>query len=171
MSVENLDKIFRPDSIAVIGAGERPGSIGAALMRNLIQGGFAGEIYPINPKHGVIMKMPAYPSVKDIKAPVDLGIIATPITSAPQIVKECAEADVGGVVIISAGGKEIGEAGKNVEAAIQKATSHTGALAGEDADYDAAFKRADILPKHGVCQQRSWGKSYTKLDSYLYLNL
>ena len=65
MSVENLDKIFRPDSIAVIGAGERQGSIGAALMRNLIQGGFAGEIYPINPKHGVIMKMPAYPSVKD----------------------------------------------------------------------------------------------------------
>ena len=54
MSVENLDKIFRPDSIAVIGAGERQGSIGAALMRNLIQGGFAGEIYPINPKHGVI---------------------------------------------------------------------------------------------------------------------
>jgi len=120
MSVHNLDKIFRPDSIAIIGAGEKSGSIGAALMRNLIQGGFTGEIYPINPKHGEIMKMPAYPSVKDIKAPVDLGIITAPITSAPQIVKECAEADVGGVVIISAGGKEIGEAGKNVEAAIQQ---------------------------------------------------
>jgi acetyltransferase len=126
MSLYNLDKIFRPDSIAVIGAGERSGSIGAALMRNLIQGGFTGKIYPINPKHSEIMKMPAYPSVKDIKAPVDLGIVATPITSAPQIVKECAEADVGGVVIISAGGKEIGEAGKNVEAAIQKAAAHSG---------------------------------------------
>ena len=124
--MHNLDKIFRSDSIAVIGASERPGSISAALMRNLIQGGFAGEIYPINPKHGKIMKIPAYPSVKDIKAPVDLGIIVTPITSAPQIVKECAEADVGGVVIISAGGKEIGKAGKNVEAAIQKAAAHNG---------------------------------------------
>lgn len=126
MSVHNLDKIFRPDSIAIIGASERPGSIGAALMRNLIRGGFAGKIYPINPKHGKIMQIPAYPSVKDIKAPVDLGIIVTPITSGPQIVKECAEADVGGVVIISAGGKEIGEAGKNVEAAIQKAAAHNG---------------------------------------------
>jgi acyl-CoA synthetase (NDP forming) len=51
MSVENLDKIFQPNSIAVVGASERKGSVGAALMHNLIKRGFAGDIFPINPKH------------------------------------------------------------------------------------------------------------------------
>ncbi|MEE4263778.1 MAG: bifunctional acetate--CoA ligase family protein/GNAT family N-acetyltransferase [Desulfobacteraceae bacterium] len=120
MSIENMDKIFQPGSIAVVGASERKGSVGAALMRNLIERGFAGEIHPINPNHKKIYRRPACPSIKDLKAPVDLAVIATPIASAPQIVKECADAGVGGVIIISAGGKEIGKQGQQLEAAIKK---------------------------------------------------
>lgn len=126
MSVDNMDKIFRPGSIAVVGASERKGSVGAALMHNLIARGFPGEIHPINPNHKNIYKLPACPSIKDLKAPVDLAVIATPIASAPQIVHECADAGVGGVVIISAGGKEIGKNGQQLEAAIKKEAAQSG---------------------------------------------
>jgi len=126
MSVENLDKIFQPKSIAVVGASERKGSVGAALMRNLLERGFPGEIHPINPNHKKIGELAACPSIRDLEAPVDLVVIATPITSAPQIIKDCAAVGVGGAVIISAGGKEIGEQGKNLEAAIQKEAGHSG---------------------------------------------
>ena len=126
MSVENLDKIFQPKSIAVVGASERKGSVGAALMRNLIECGFVGEIHPINPNHKKIWKLPSCPSIKDLEVPVDLAVISTPITSVPQIVKDCVDVGVGGAVIISAGGKEIGEQGKKLEAAIQKELGHSG---------------------------------------------
>jgi len=126
MSVDNMDKIFRPGSIAVVGASERKGSVGAALMHNLIARGFPGEIHPINPNHKNIYKLPACPSIKDLKAPVDLAVIATPIASAPQIVHECADAGVGGVVIISAGGKEIGKNGQQLETAIKKEAAQSG---------------------------------------------
>ena len=126
MSIDNMDKIFRPESIAVVGASERKGSVGAALMHNLIEGGFPGQIHPINPNHKKLWKLPACPSIKDLKTPVDLAVIATPITSASQIIKECADAGVGGAVIISAGGKEIGEQGKKLEAAILKEAQRSG---------------------------------------------
>jgi len=126
MSVENLDKIFQPKSIAVVGASERKGSVGAALMHNLIERGFLGEIFPINPNHKKIGKLPACPSIRDLESPVDMAVISTPITSVPQIVKDCVDIGVGGAVIISAGGKEIGEHGKKLEAAIQKEVGHSG---------------------------------------------
>jgi acetyltransferase len=126
MSIENLDKIFSPNSIAVIGASEKKGSIGAALMHNLIERGFPGDIYPINPKHKKLWGKSAFPSIADLKNTVDLAILATPILSAPQIIKECASAGVGGAVIISAGGREIGEEGKKVEAAIKKEAEASG---------------------------------------------
>jgi acetyltransferase len=126
MSIENLDKIFKPKSIAVVGASERKNSVGAALMRNLIGQGFSGEIYPINPNHKKIWELPTCPSIRDLATPVDLAVIATPITLAQQIVKDCVNLGIGGVVIISAGGKEIGEQGKALEAAIQKEAAHSG---------------------------------------------
>jgi acetyltransferase len=126
MSVENLEKIFQPKSIAVVGASERKGSVGAALMHNLIERGFAGEIHPINPNHKKIWKLPSCPSIKDLEVPVDLAVISTPIALVPQIVKDCVDVGVGGAVIISAGGKEIGEQGKKLEAAIQKEVGHSG---------------------------------------------
>ncbi|MEJ2285914.1 MAG: acetate--CoA ligase family protein, partial [Desulfobacterales bacterium] len=126
MSVENMDKLFQPKSIAVVGASERQGSVGAALMRNLLDRGFPGDIYPINPNHNQIWNLSAYPSIKDLKTPVDLAVVATPIVSVPQIVRDCVALKVGGLVIISAGGKEIGEEGKKLEAAISKAAERSG---------------------------------------------
>ncbi|MBE9529830.1 MAG: CoA-binding protein, partial [Proteobacteria bacterium] len=126
MSIDNMDRIFRPESIAVVGASERKGSVGAALMHNLIERGFPGEVHPINPKHRKLWKLPACPSIKDLNAPVDLAVIATPITSALQIVKECADAGVGGIVIISAGGKEIGKQGQQLETTIKKEAERSG---------------------------------------------
>ncbi len=126
MSVENLDKIFQPKSIAVVGASERKGSVGAALMYNLIERGFSGEIFPINPNHQKIGELAACPSIRDLEAPVDLAVIATPISLAPQIVKDCVDVGVGGAVIISAGGKEIGEQGKKLEAGILKEAGYSG---------------------------------------------
>ena len=67
MSIENLDKIFQPKSIAVVGASERKGSVGAALMRNLIERGFPGDIYPINPKHKKLWGKSAFSSIADLK--------------------------------------------------------------------------------------------------------
>jgi len=126
MGIENLDKIFRPQSIAIVGASEKKGSIGATLMRSLIDSGFPGEIYPINPKHKTVWQRRACPSVRDLAAPVDLAVISIPIAASVQVVRDCAAAGIGGVVIISAGGKEVGQKGKKLEAAIRQATLQAG---------------------------------------------
>ncbi len=120
MSVHNLDRLFHPKAIAVVGASEREGSIGAAIMRNVIEGGYAGNICPVNPKRKRLWNLPAFPSIPDIDVPFDLAVIATPITLAPQLVRECAAAGAAGAIIISAGGKEVGEEGKAIETAIEE---------------------------------------------------
>ena len=126
MGIENLDKIFRPKSIAIVGASEKKGSIGSTLMRNLIEGGFSGEIHPINPKHKILWQRPACPSIKDLQTPVDLAVISVPITAAVQVVKDCAMTGVSAVVIISAGGKEAGQKGRRLEAAIRQEAIRAG---------------------------------------------
>jgi len=94
MSVENLDKIFQPKSITFVGASERKGRVGAALMHNLIERGFSGQIFPINPNHTKIGKLAACPSIRDLEVPVDLANISTPITLVPQIVQDCVDVGV-----------------------------------------------------------------------------
>ena len=126
MGIYNLDKIFRPRSVAVIGASEKPGSIGSALMRNLIEGGFDGSILPINPRHPQVHGVSAYPSISDAGLVVDLAIVATPIATVPGVVRECVKAGVGGAVVISAGGRETGDEGRAVEASIKKEASAGG---------------------------------------------
>ncbi len=120
MGIHNLDRMFKPKSIAVIGARLKPDSIGAIMMRNLKEGGFDGEIFPVNPRRSQIMGYKAFTSVEAIPTPVDLGIIATDITDAPRVVEACGIAGMGGVVIISAGGKETGAKGREIEAAIRQ---------------------------------------------------
>jgi acetyltransferase len=126
MSAINLDKIFHPKSIAVVGASQRAGSIGSALMHNLIQDGYPGKIFPINPRHKTLWKLEAFPSLLELESPVDLVIMAAPIASAPQIVKECKKIGAGGVLIISAGGKETGTKGRELESAIKNEAKDSG---------------------------------------------
>jgi len=126
MSAINLDKIFHPQSIAVVGASQRPGSIGSAIMRNLIQEGYPGKVYPINPRHKTIWNLESFPSLLELESPVDLVIMAAPIASAPQIVKECKKTGAGGLIIISAGGKETGIKGRELEAVIKNEAKDSG---------------------------------------------
>lgn len=120
MSTVNLHRIFNPDSIAVIGAGERFGSIGASIMSNLVNGGFTGRIFPVNPKYTDIMGIRCVPDVTDIGFDVDMAVIATPIHTVPVIVGSCADAGLAGAVVISSGGREIGKAGQKIESEIME---------------------------------------------------
>ncbi len=126
MSIYNLDRIFRATSVAVVGASEKKGSIGHSLIQNLIGGGYEGKIFPVNPSYDTIQGLPAYRSISKIKGPVDLVVIATPIATVPGVIKDCVKADAGGAVVISAGGKEIGAKGRQIEAEIQKEATKGG---------------------------------------------
>jgi acetyltransferase len=95
-------------------------------MRNLITCGFSGQIHPINPNHRKVWNLSACPAVAYLKSRVDLAVISTPIAQVPRIIGECADAGVGGAVIISGGGKETGEEGKKIEADICKAAELSG---------------------------------------------
>ena len=120
MGQYNLNRIFKPRHVAVVGASEKAGTIGNALMRNLVDGGFSGTLLPVNPKYKSIHGQECFESVSALETGVDLAIIATPIHSVADIVSECVEKKVGGAVIISAGGKEAGEQGREIEEKIRR---------------------------------------------------
>lgn len=109
-----MEKIFDPKTIAVIGASNREGTVGYALIKNLIGSGFKGTVYPINFKNKSIYGVRSYPSLKDTRDNIDLAVIATPAQTVPDIIKECGEYGVGGIVVISAGFMEAGEKGQEM---------------------------------------------------------
>jgi acetyltransferase len=111
LGIENLNHIFNPKRIAVIGASERKGSIGAKILRNLIGVGYQGGVYPVNTFRQTVQGIPAYPSIRKISRKIDLAIIATPAHTVPQIVEECGDAGVSGLIINSAGFREVGNEG------------------------------------------------------------
>jgi len=111
----NLDKIFNPKTIAIIGASDEEGTVGYALMRNLIDLKFEGKIFPVNIRKTEVLGIKAYASVEHIPEPVDLAIIATPARTVPDVTEQCGKAGIKGIVIISAGFKEIGPEGKALE--------------------------------------------------------
>ena len=120
MSIHNLERIFNPASVAIVGASETPGSIGTSVIRNVVDGGYKGKIFPVNPKHKRIYGFETWNSVLDIGQSVDLAVIATPIMKVPSIIRECVRAKIAGAIVLSAGGKEIGEKGRELEVKIQK---------------------------------------------------
>ncbi len=126
MSTRNLDKIFKPESIALIGASGTKGKLGNTVFRNLIDGGFEGPIYPVNPKHKAVLGLKAYKSVNGIKDTVDLAIIVTPIEVVPSLIKDCGIKGIRGAIIISAGGKEAGEEGEKIEELILRESQKNG---------------------------------------------
>jgi acetyltransferase len=115
MSIRNLDKIFKPQRIAVIGASNNPGSVGYTVLKNLIGSGFAGVVYPVNPRYEAVQGIHAYPDVKSLPRTPDLAIICTPASTVPDLLEQCGEAGILGVIIISAGFKETGEEGRKLE--------------------------------------------------------
>ena len=114
--MKNLSKMFKPESVAVIGASNTPGKVGYIIVDNLINDGFEGKIYPVNPKGGEILGKQAYASIKDIPEKVDLAIITIPSVFVNETVKDCGEVGVENMVVITAGFKEVGEEGAKLEA-------------------------------------------------------
>src|SRR5690606_10597217 len=110
-----LDAILRPRSIAVIGASRSPDAIGHQILSNLVRHGFTGAVYPINPNADSIHSIRAYPRIGDVPERVDLAVIAVPAERVVAVAKECAAAGVRGVVVVSAGFREIGREGAERE--------------------------------------------------------
>lgn len=110
--ISQFNKIFQPKTIAAIGASNKEGSVGYALMKNLLADTFKGSIYPVNIKHAKVHGKQAYARIADLPKKADLAVIATPARTVPKLVKECGEAGVKGIVIISAGFKEAGLEGQ-----------------------------------------------------------
>ncbi|MEM3463477.1 MAG: GNAT family N-acetyltransferase [Candidatus Bathyarchaeia archaeon] len=113
--------MFNPKSVALVGATDREGSVGRTLMTNLIESGFEGNIYPVNIRKKEVLGFRAYQSVEEIPETVDLAVIATPARSIPEIVEQCGRAGIKGIVIISAGFREVGPEGKELEDKILEA--------------------------------------------------
>ncbi len=126
MSVRNLDALFHPKSVAIVGASERPGSIGAAVTRNALAGGFAGPVHLVNRKGGTILGRGAVKRVRDLAVPPDLAVIATPPETVPGLVAELGRAGTRAAVVITAGFGEGGntEGARRRQAILDAAKPH-----------------------------------------------
>ena len=111
-SIKNLRAILRPKSIAVIGASTSPDKLGHEIMKNILDSGFQGTVYPINPKADAILDIPCHVSVKDIAEAPDMAVIIIPARFVPQAVEECGQKGVKGAVIITGGFSEAGPEGE-----------------------------------------------------------
>jgi acetyltransferase len=114
-----IDAVFRPSSIALVGASDRPGTLGDLIRRNLEATGFKGRVEYVNPVHEQISGRPAFRNVRDLPQPTDVAIIVTPAATIPQIITDCGEVGIHGAIIVSAGFRDAGEAGRELEAELK----------------------------------------------------
>jgi len=115
MNIHKLNNIFNPQRVALIGVTTNPNSVSGKVLINLVSGGFRGVIYPINPDHEAVMGIPCYPDIRSLPRVPELGIICTPAEKVLETVRECGECGILGLIIMSAGFKEIGDEGKKIE--------------------------------------------------------
>lgn len=118
MSIRNLDAVFRPQSVAVIGASREPRSVGHVIVANLVRGGFDGPILPVNPHARAVHGVFTYPSVAELPIAPDLAVVATPAPTVPQIIAELGQRGTRGVIVVSAGFAELGPDGRALEQAM-----------------------------------------------------
>ena len=153
-----LDAIFKPQSIAVVGASRKARSIGRELLHNLIEYNFRGKVFPVNPKADFIHSIKAFPAVSSIPDPVDLAIIVVPRDEVPEVVEDCGKKGVKGLVVITAGFSETGEEGRKIEAQLSRQVRRYGMRmigpncmgvinTAQDVSMDATF--APMLPLYG----------------------
>jgi acyl-CoA synthetase (NDP forming) len=126
LSDRPLDPVFSPRSIAVIGASRRRDSIGFALLHNLVVNEFNGTIFPVNPHAQVIHSLKTYPRVGDIPDPIDLAIVMVPRDAVLDVVEECIQHGVKGLVVITAGFAEVGPVGAALETQLGERVRHAG---------------------------------------------
>lgn len=108
----SLRPLLDPRSIAVIGAGERPGSVGHQVLAEILAGGFTGTVYAVNPKHATVLDTPCFPTPRDLPVPVDLAVVAVPAAAVPDVLRGCGERGVRAVVLLTAGFGETGTDGR-----------------------------------------------------------
>ncbi len=115
MPKSSLKELFEPSSLAVIGASSNPAKIGHEVLRNIIDGEYRGQIFPVNPRTPEILGLKTYTSVEKIPVPIDLAVVAIPSAFVPGVMEECAEKGVKAAIIISGGFREVGEEGRRLE--------------------------------------------------------
>jgi acyl-CoA synthetase (NDP forming) len=123
---EGLDALMQPRSIAVIGASQDPTKIGGRPVELLRRYGYAGEIYPVNPKAAIVQGLQAYPSVEALPEPPDLAIVAVDAEKAPEAVEQCADRGIRCVVVFSSGFAELGEKGRAMQERLRIAARRSG---------------------------------------------
>jgi acetyltransferase len=116
----SLDYFFTPNSVAVIGATDRESTVGRTVVANLIQGKFQGTVYAVNPHRNEVLGIRCYPRIGAVPEKVDLAVVVTPAPSVPGVIGECVDADVRSAVVISAGFRESGPEGAELERQIQE---------------------------------------------------
>lgn len=114
-AAESLKAIFEPESVAVIGASKQPGKVGHDIFVNILKGGYTGTLYPVNPRATSIASVKCYASVSDIPDPIDLAMIILPPLAAMKAVQDSIAKGVRGIVIVSAGFREVGPEGRAIE--------------------------------------------------------
>lgn len=179
-----LDKLFRPRSVAVIGASRRPGSIGWQVLHNLVTGGFEGKVFPVNPHVQVLHSIKCHRSVTAIEDAIDLAVVTVPKAAVPRAIAQCARKGVGAVVVITAGFKETGAEGARAEARILAlARAHGMRLVGpncmgiqnaqDGVRLNASFART--FPKNGpvafVSQSGAMGEAILAHADHIHLGV
>jgi acetyltransferase len=121
-----LDHFFNPSSVAVVGASQTPGKIGYDILNNILQHGYSGAVYPINPKATEILGCKVYPDLVTVPSNIDLAVIALPAAAVMDVMEQCGRKRVDSVVIISAGFKEVGPHGARLEQELARLASKLG---------------------------------------------
>jgi acetyltransferase len=168
----SLDPLFRPRSVAVLGASATPGSVGSLLIRNLLAHPFGGVVYPVNPKRPHVHGVHCYPGLAALPGPVDLAVIATPAPTVPAAVEECVAHGVKGGIIISAGFSERGAEGRAREEQVRRTARGRMRLIGPTSlgvlhppsGLNASFAVAMPRPGHLALLSQSGGVCASVLD-------
>ena len=150
-----LTPLFEPAAVAVIGATERPGAVGAVLVRNMLEAKYRGALFAVNPKYRAVHGVPCFADIGKVPARVDLAVIATPAGTVPEIIEQCGTAGVRAAAVISAGFSEAGPPGARLERALlENARRHRLRLVGPNClglmrpalGLNATFARGAALP-------------------------
>ncbi|MEJ2623538.1 MAG: bifunctional acetate--CoA ligase family protein/GNAT family N-acetyltransferase [Pseudolabrys sp.] len=172
MSTRNLDRMFRPHSIAVIGASDKPHSVGAALMTNLLGGDFKGQIAPVNPRAEAIHGRQAYKDIASLPFTPDLAVIATPPDTIPPLVEELARRGTRAAVILTAGFGEVSAGKERAKEMLAAARPHLLRIVGPNClgiampglGVNATFAPAKLLPGNIAFLTQSGAMAATVLD-------
>jgi acetyltransferase len=172
MGPHYLDRLFAPNAVAVFGASEKADAVGARVFRNVVEGGFAGSIYPINPKHAQVGGYTCYPNIAATPTPVDLAVIATPAPTVPGIIRECGDQGVRAAIVHSAGFAETPAGAQRQKAMLEEARRYNLRILGPSClgfirppvRLNATFSRNNAAPGSLALVSQSGGLCTAILD-------